>query len=236
MSQIQVTANYNRFRPWDYLQVELLKANAFLLPLRVFIGLGWLRAGAEKMLDPRWWSGDKLAEFLAIQMGNDAVYFPFYQTLISQLFEPNVLILSFLVLVGELAAGLAILTGTLTIPALLGALFMNVNFVLAGEVNPSAFYIVIQYALLSANVGMILGGDSLLAARAKNGAIIHRTSLPSQRLLMASAIFCGIGAMFAIPYIRDFGPHSVDDPAMLLFILLMLGTMLSCIHLVRKGT
>jgi len=27
------------------------------------------------------------------------------------------------------------------------------------------------------------------------------------------------GALFAIPYIRDFSPHSVDDPAMILLVL-----------------
>ena len=54
--------------------------------------------------------------------------------------------------------------------------------------------------------------------------------------LLLSAILCSLAAMLAVPYIRDFGPHSVDDPAMLLFILAMLGAMLLGIHFVRTST
>ncbi len=35
-------------RLWAVLEAEILKKNAFLLPLRLFIALGWLRAGVEK--------------------------------------------------------------------------------------------------------------------------------------------------------------------------------------------
>src|SRR5258706_7718509 len=35
-----------------------------LLPLRLFLAAGWLRAGAEKLIDPQWWNGNKLRSFL----------------------------------------------------------------------------------------------------------------------------------------------------------------------------
>ena len=44
MSQIEIAPSQNRIGLWTYLETELLKNNAFLLPLRLFIGLGWLRA------------------------------------------------------------------------------------------------------------------------------------------------------------------------------------------------
>ena len=161
MTQILSKPFPARLQLWAYLETELQKTNAFLLPLRLFIGLGWLRAGVEKAIDPLWRTGGKLSDFFQMQLAVDAVYFPFYETLITQLFEPNAFVLSWIVLIGELLAGLAILTGTLTNLGLLGGLLMNLNFVLAGVVNPSAFYIVIQGALLSANAGDNLGGRRL---------------------------------------------------------------------------
>lgn len=241
MAQILSAPSLDRLRLWTLLETELLKANAYLLPLRLFIGLGWLRAGVEKLLDPLWRAGDKLLVFFHAQVAADAVPFPFYETLITHLFEPNVFVLSWTVLIGELLAGIAILTGTLTNLALLGGLFLNLNFVLAGVVNPSAFYIVIQGSLLSSNAGATLGGDSLLArylhpiSTAAPSSSTHRNRPWGKWLLLLSGALCSLTAALVVPYIRDFGPHSVDDPAMLLFILLMLGAMLLGIHFMRMS-
>ncbi len=43
---------------------ELSKDGAYLLPLRLFIGMGWLRASAEKIPDPGWYDGTALTAFL----------------------------------------------------------------------------------------------------------------------------------------------------------------------------
>jgi uncharacterized membrane protein YphA (DoxX/SURF4 family) len=242
MSQILSNPSSHRLRLWAYLEAELLKGNAFLLPLRLFIGLGWLRAGVEKLIDPAWTSGATLPLFFQAQMGADAISFPFYERLITQIFEPNALVLSWIILLGELLAGVAILTGTLTNVALLGGLFMNLNFVLAGVVNPSAFYIVIQGALLSANAGATLGGDAILAryGRSLLSTVPFTSEIGKRWLgkwtLLLGGLLCSLAATLVVPYIRDFGPHSVDDPAMLLFILLMLGAMLIGIHFIRVVT
>lgn len=239
MSQTLSTPSTEHHRLWTYLQAELLKEHAFLLPLRLFIGLGWLRAGVEKLIDPLWKSGDKVLGFFDAQTAADAVYFPFYETLITQLFAPNAFALSWIILIGELLVGVAILTGTLTNLGLLAGIFMNLNFVLAGVVTPSAFYIVIQAVLLSANAGAVLGMDSVLSRCSGSFLIAQpassaRGNRPSRRrALLVSGILCGLAALLVVPYIRDFGPHSVDDPAMLLFILLSLGAMLLGIHFMR---
>lgn len=239
MSQIVSNPVSERLRLWDYLEAELQKRNAFLLPLRLFIGLGWLRAGVEKMIDPAWLAGDQVSTFFHVQMAADAVHFPFYQTLITQFFEPHALALIWIVMLGELLAGIAILTGTLTNWALLGGLFMNLNFILAGVVNPSAFYIVIQGVLLSGNAGATLGVDSILTHRSRSVGVASSSSPAygnsswKKWALLVGCFLCGLSATLVVPYIRDFGPHSVDDPAMLLFILLMLGTMLLGIHFMR---
>ena len=147
------------------------------MPVRLFIGLGWLRAGVEKLIEPTWWSGEALSTFLQGQISSDAIYFPFYQSLIPRLFEPHILLLSWLVMIGQLLAGMAILSGTLTNLALLAGLFMNLNFVLAGEVNPSAFYLVIQSVLLASNVGATLGGDAWLSLLSLLGAASGATTI-----------------------------------------------------------
>lgn len=218
-------------RLWAWLESELRKRSAVLLPLRLFIALGWLRAGAEKLTDPTWRSGVALQAFFETQLADGAVHFPFYATLITDLFAPNAPFLGWIVAVGEFLAGVAILMGTLTSLALLGGLFMNLNFVLAGVVNPSAFYVVIQATLLAAGAGMVLGGDALLAPYTRR----LRTAIPAGRwMTLATGLACTIAATLVVPYIRDFGPHSVDDPAMLLFILAMLGAMLAGIQFVRR--
>jgi hypothetical protein len=46
-----------------FTQRELRKPGAYLPPLRVFIGIGWLRARAEKFVEPGWYDGSSLAAF-----------------------------------------------------------------------------------------------------------------------------------------------------------------------------
>ncbi|MEM7132920.1 MAG: hypothetical protein AAF702_41840 [Chloroflexota bacterium] len=152
----------------QYIRLALRSSNAYLLPLRLFLGLGWMRAGVSKLSDPLWYSGDELATFLIGQLLTESVAFPFYQALITDLFLPNVVTLSWLIMMGEWLVGLAIITGTVTNLALLCGIFMNVNFILAGIVSPSSFYIVIQGVLFSSNVGATLGIDALLSTRIKS--------------------------------------------------------------------
>ena len=133
------------------------------MPLPAFVGLGWLRASAEKLTDPNWRDGTTLAGFPRGQVERDAVPFPFYEAVIADVFLPHAAALGSVVLLGQLLAGLGILVGALTNAALLGGLVMNLNFLLAGAPNPSAFYVVIQLALLLANAGAVLGVDAHLA-------------------------------------------------------------------------
>lgn len=197
---------------------------AYLLPMRLFIGLGWLRAGVEKLLDPNWAGGDSLHAFLTEQMAGGDVYFPFYAQFIHQVFLPNAAALAWIVLIGQLLVGAAIASGTLTNAALLGGLFMNLNFILAGRVDPSAFYVVIQLALFFGNAGAVVGVDAWLSRRvpslfAAAQTEPYRPTAAERQLLRGAALLAAIAALLAVPFIREFGPQSVTDPAMLLFIL-----------------
>lgn len=70
---------------------------------------------------------------------------------------PAAPLLAWLVLVGQLLAGLGILLGSVTSGELLSGLFMNLDFLLAGVANPSAFSLVIQAALPDARGGTLAG-------------------------------------------------------------------------------
>lgn len=137
----------------------------YLVPLRLFIGLGWLRAAFEKLFDSHWRDGSKLLSFFDTQIMGNHIPFGAYQALIEGVFSQHAVIMGWLVAVGQLLVGLAILTGTLTSAALLAAMFLNINFMLAGRVNPSAFYLIIELVLLQSKAGQLWGIDQWLSRR-----------------------------------------------------------------------
>lgn len=128
----------------DYVHKELHEEGAYLLPLRLFMGIGWMRAMIEKLMEPGWYDGSALRAFLEAQLSAGHIQFPLYETLIQTVFLPNVYTLSWIIIIGQGLVGIGIFTGTFTNLALLGGLFMNFNFILIGRVAPSAFYVVIQ--------------------------------------------------------------------------------------------
>lgn len=141
----------------------LQNREAQVVTLRLVLGFGWLMAGVEKMSDPTWHSGEALTLFLHNQIGVNAVYFPLYEMLITELFLPNVVLLSWLVLMGEWLVGMALITGTLTNVALFFGVLMNVNYIMAGVIDPSILYIVIQGILYSSQAGASFSFDAIFS-------------------------------------------------------------------------
>ena len=139
----------------------------YLVPLRLFIAIGWLRAAMEKLFDGHWRDGSKLQSFFDAQIAANHVPFPAYQGLMEGFFSQQVVLMSWLVAVGQLLAGIAIFTGTLTTAALVGAMFLNVNFMLAGRVNPSAFYLMMELVLLQSKAGNLWGLDPWLSTKSR---------------------------------------------------------------------
>jgi thiosulfate dehydrogenase (quinone) large subunit len=222
-----------------YIEQELHKESVYLVPLRLFIGVGWIRASLEKLVSGSWMNGSALKEFFNQQLASGLVVFPFYKRLITTVFAPNALTMSWVILVGQMLVGLAILLGFLTNFALIWGLFMNLNFILAGRVNPSAFYIVIQVALLVANAGAVLGLDRLLSRRLQfclmtaQCGTVNRLWRLERVCFFLSAIVAMITGLSVIPFIHDFGPTSIDDPAMLLLVMSVVTGMTVLITAVR---
>ncbi len=185
-----------------------------LLPVRLFLAAGWLRAGAEKLIDDRWWSGANLRTFLS-QQHDQAI--PFFRPVMDQAIAPAAPLVAFVVMITQLMCGLAIGTGRGMRLALRWAFLLNVVFILAGRVNPSAFYLVMEAVLLFAIA---------------DGAIGHRHSTPSQRTFVAAGASCLFALVF-VPYIRTIQPAGViDDPAMMLT---FLGAVVAATLVVRRA-
>jgi thiosulfate dehydrogenase [quinone] large subunit len=189
-------------------------AVVMLLPLRLFLAAGWLRAGAEKVIDPQWWTGAKLRGFLKAQH-NEAL--PFFRPIMDHLIEPGARTVAIVVVVTQIAIGLAIAIGKPMRLALRWGFLLNVVFIMAGKVNPSCFYLVMEIVLLFAIA---------------DGTIGVRPTTPSWRTVVAAGA-SGVAAIAVAPYIRTIEPAEViEDPAMML---VFLGFIMAVTLIVRRA-
>ena len=204
---------------------ELAKSAAVLVPLRLFMGVGWLRTFLEKVGDAAWWNGSAVRDFLDQQVTEGFVVFPFYERMIDTIFRSGSLWIGWLVIVLELAIGIAILTGTYTNLALIVAAGLNLNFMLAGRITPSVFYIAIETLLFVTGVGSVFGVDgglrkrststplpiALVARRPGKGSIENDVSDVAVLAILAAAF-----SLLGFVHASDFGPGGVNDPGLVL--------------------
>jgi hypothetical protein len=204
---------------------ELAKPVAVLVPLRLFIGVGWLRAFFEKVGDPAWWNGSAVTDFLKLQMEQRLVVFPFYERIIETVLSPGGRWIGWLVMLAQLAVGVAILSGTYTNLALIIGAGLNLSFMLAGRITPSVFYIAIQTLLFVTEAGTAFGVDGELERDRANGSppIVVAARLPRPGsiakdvsdvtiLAVVAALFSGLVFLHA----SEFGPGGIDDPGLVL--------------------
>ncbi len=208
-----------------HIRGELSSDRIYLVPLRPFIGIGWLRAFAEKATDPGWRAGTGVSNFLRHQVGEEQVVFPAYRWLITEMFLPHTTALGWIIMVGQLLAGLAILFGVFSNAALLGGLFMNLNFLSAGAVEPSAFYIPIQGLLFLMGAGAVMGVDAWLSRTVHHPLLVaqpvsRRRWPPRARVARAFILLALLVAEYGFVHITDWSPRgSVRDPAVVLVVL-----------------
>ncbi len=180
----------------------------------VFIGLGWLRAATSKVVDPSWWSGEYLTGFLTEH--NDTTlgwYAPFVDAVIA----PNAWLVALAVLILQLVVAASLLTGRARPIGLGFGVAMNLHFVAAGAVNPSAFYLLAQGALVLW--------------------LIDRWSARQTQAVLPAVAASGLAvAGFNAPFIRTLHPANViDDPA-IMFATLGALTCLACVIAVSAAT
>lgn len=171
-----------------------LNVPPWVLLVEVFIGFGWLRAAIEKVMDPAWWNGSALREFIEIQLDSAL---PWYRVFLETVIEPNVFVVSVIVVFAQFFAGVALISGWKVLAGLATGVFLNMHFIAAGAVNPSIFYLVCQIALLL----YLLHGESRISRR--------------QLRLLATASF--VLVLVNLPFISTIDPAEViEDPAMVL--------------------
>jgi uncharacterized membrane protein YphA (DoxX/SURF4 family) len=197
-----------------------------LLPLRLWVGIGWLRAGLEKVVQPDWFDGTALTQFVQQQADAGTAPWLIYIDLLARLVERAATPLGLAVVCAQIAIGLCLLTGTLTNLALLTAIAINVNLILAGIAAPNHFYIVIQVVLLAGGAGAAYGLDRWLSQVLRTSLLTgHRglvdgVELSRGALVLLAVSACGLGAA-AVPRIGSvLSEGGMNDPG---FTLVALG-------------
>ncbi len=195
------------------------------MPLRFFIGIGWLRAAAEKLVQGGWLDGTAVTRFFDQQLESGRAVFGAYQDLVEHILRPGAVAVGWTVTVLQFAIGAAILTGTFTNLALLLGIGLNLNLMLAGRISPSAFYVVIQIALFAAGTGAVMGLDGPLRRKPRSVVLSARfddqpaTHLDLLWIATLAAVFGSVAA-YGLLHITDIGPGGVNDPATVLSVVM----------------
>ena len=152
---------------------ESFSAQTSVWPLVILrVGLGYL---FFKVACPKFNSllgTDKLSNQLTGWINETpSQWYPWYRNYISHYFIPHSDLLTYLVVFGEVAVALCLIIGFMTRPALLAAVFMNLNYQLASGYRPGAasiinlIFIFAELALLFTTVGRAFGVDYFLNKR-----------------------------------------------------------------------
>lgn len=126
--------------------------------IRVWVGSQWITAGWEKLTGPSSavWVGPKagtaiggflhgaVTKSIGLHPDVQAWYAWFLQTFAI----PNAKLFSYIIAYGEFLAGLGILLGFLTVSALIAAVLMNLNYLLAGTVSTNPILLILEVLLL----------------------------------------------------------------------------------------
>ena len=181
-----------------------IPAWVLIAPLRLFLIAGWLRAAAEKFDDEHWWSGGGVRAFLQLERPNAL---PFMRPLMDGALSTHAAAVAAVVAVAQVAITIGLATGWWIRHALWAGIVLNVTFVACGRVNPSAFYLVMELALLLA-----------LAERR------HRS--PSTAQLIVAISLPAVLAVGLLPFVVDVRPAALvaDPAAMLAFLAGLLAT------------
>lgn len=134
------------------------KAGLFWLPIRIFLGFSWLESGWGKFTaEGNAWlaGGAPLRAYWerAVQIpeeGRPPISFEWYRGFIQLLLDSGAESwFSYVIVFGELAAGIGLIVGALTGIAAFGGALMNMSFLLAGSAstNPVMFTLAIGVIL-----------------------------------------------------------------------------------------
>jgi len=112
------------------------------LPIRLYVGWVWLQAGWGKLNNPVWTgskAGVAISGFVSGALTKTGGEHPdvqgWYAWFLERLVLPNAKFWSYLVTIGEVLVGIALILGIFTSIAAFFGGFMNMNYLLAGTVS-----------------------------------------------------------------------------------------------------
>jgi thiosulfate dehydrogenase (quinone) large subunit len=133
------------------------RLSALWLFIRLYVGMEWVIAGYEKIINPVWvgpMAGKALTGFVMGALKKTSGEHPdvqgFYADFLQNVVLPNAGTFSHVVAFGELLVGVGLILGLFTgIAAFFGA-FMNMNFLFAGTVSANPLLFLLQLLLILA--------------------------------------------------------------------------------------
>ncbi len=144
--------------------LKLIFSNTLLAPLwalaRMYLGYQWLLAGSHKVWGSDRWIAVEGPDGLALkgfwerataipEQGRPPIAYDWYRDFLTYMLDHEWYTwFSWIIALGEVAAGIALIVGAFTGFAALGGAFMNFNFMLAGSAstNPVLFVIALLVA------------------------------------------------------------------------------------------
>lgn len=155
--------------------------------------------------DSAWWSGAQIRSFVAF---DTSASIGFYRPFLNHVVLSLPTITALVVVAIQIIVGAFLLTNYKPLLAVLLGAFLNLQFIMAGAVNPSTFYLVMALVV----VLWRMERESSLNA--------------SRRLSRAVGIAAGVTTILMLPFIASLSPdRAIDDPALvLIFISLLFAT------------
>lgn len=188
---------------------------AWVVFIRLFIGLGWLRVTTEKLIEPAWRDGTEITAFIE---GFSLWTIDWYRPVVDNLVAPNTRVILLILIAAQFFAAVTLLSGRLLAYGIGVGIFMNLNFLVAGSVDPNVFYLLSQGAVAFW--------------------LVERATASKWRLraLSVVALIIYALAMMSIPSITTVHPARVIiDPAMM-YLVLALVAVVSCDQAHRRMT
>ena len=174
---------------------------AVLLP-QLFLGFGWLRAAVAHGVSPGWWTGDEILRFVDI---DTSAAIEVYEPFLAHVVRPLPALTAAIVLLIELLVGVMLVANVRPLSAVFVGAFLNLQFILAGIVNPSTFYLVISLVVVLWRMERTVSLST------------------SRRLARTVGMVAGVLTLLLVPFITDPSPaHAIEDPAIVLIFLSLL--------------
>lgn len=164
------------------------RSAALWLPLRVFLGWGWLDAGLHKFQDPKWMdTGQAILGYwkgaVAIpETGRPPITYEWWRGFLQALIDSNSHVwFAKVITIGEILIGLGLITGALVGVAAFSGMLLNLSFLLSGTSSSNPIMLVVAFALVLAwKVAGWIGLDRVLLPMLgtpwQGGKLVHRKS------------------------------------------------------------